>query len=150
MAAKGTLTVRILGDDSHLQKTVGSVGSGLGRLGGLAVKAGALLGGAGLAGGFALAVSEAREAAKIGRLTEAVIKSTGGVANVSSRQVGTYAEQLSNLTGIDDEAIQGGQNLLLTFTKVRNEVGKGNKVFDRATEAALNMSVALGTDMKSA
>ena len=43
-------------------------------------------------------------------------------------------------SGIDDEAIKSGENLLLTFKNVHNEVGKGNDVFDQATTAALDMS----------
>ena len=39
---------------------------------------------------------------------------------------------------------------MLTFTKVRNEAGKGNDIFNQSVEAANNMSAALGTDMKSA
>ena len=52
-------------------------------------------------------------------------------------------------SGIDDEAIQSGENLLLTFTNIRNEAGKGNDIFNQATKATLDMSVALGKDMKS-
>ena len=33
-------------------------------------------------------------------------------------------------SGIDDEAIQSGENLLLTFRNIRNETGAGNKMFD--------------------
>ena len=47
-------------------------------------------------------------------------------------------------TGVDDEAIPSGENLLLTFTNIRNEAGKGNDVFDQATTATLDLSVALG------
>lgn len=96
------------------------------------------------------AIAEAQEAAKVTAQTEAVIKSMGGVANVTADHVGKLAESLSNKTAIDDEAIQGAENLLLTFGKVRNEVGKGNNIFDQATEAAVDMSVALGTDAKGA
>ena len=39
-----------------------------------------------------------------------------------------------NMSGVDDEAIKSGQNLLLTFTNVRNEAGKGNDVFNQATD----------------
>lgn len=35
-------------------------------------------------------------------------------------------------------------------TNIRNEVGKGNDIFDQATKAALDMSVAMGTDMQGA
>ena len=39
--------------------------------------------------------------------------------------------------GVDDDAIKSGAAVLLTFTKIRNEVGKGNDVFNQATLAAL-------------
>lgn len=114
---------------------------------------------AGLAAGFlvvnqvgqaiASAFEEAREAQKIGRLTEQVIKTTGGAAKVTAKEVGTLAEQLSNVSAVDDEIIQGGANLLLTFKNVRNEVGKGNNIFDQTVGLANDMSIALGQDMKS-
>jgi hypothetical protein len=91
----------------------------------------------------------AEEARKVMAQTEAVIKSTGGAAKVSAKEVGSLADELAGFTGIDDEIIAGGANMLLTFTNIRNEVGKGNNVFDQATQAALNMSVALGKDMSS-
>jgi len=50
---------------------------------------------------------------------------------------------------VDDETIQSAENLLLTFTKVRNEVGKGNDVFNQATRTVVDMSVALGQDTKT-
>jgi phage-related minor tail protein len=92
----------------------------------------------------------AAESARISRLTESTIKSTGGAANITAKQVGDLATAISNKTGADDEAIQSGENLLLTFTNVRNEVGKGNDIFNQATQLALDMSTALGTDMSSA
>lgn len=99
---------------------------------------------------FKGAIEEATEAAKVGAQTEAVIKSTGGAAKVSAKQIGDLAGVLSAKAGIDDELIQSGANVLLTFKNVRNEAGEGNKIFDEATKATLDMSVAMGTDMKSA
>lgn len=96
------------------------------------------------------ALDEATEATKVTAQTAAVIKSTGNAANVTADQIGNLAEKLSLKTAIDDEAIQSGQNMLLTFTNVRNEVAGQPGIFDRATKAALNMSVAMGTDMTSA
>lgn len=90
------------------------------------------------------------ESAKVTAQTEAVIKSMGGVAGVTANQVAGLAEALSMQTGVDDELIQSGQNVLLTFANVQNVAGNGPKIFDRATKAALDMSVALGTDMSSA
>lgn len=92
---------------------------------------------------FAGFIEEARESERIGRLTEAVIKSTGGSARITADQVGQLATTLSNKTGADDEAIQSGQNLLLTFTNVRNETGKGNDIFNQASAAVIDMTAAL-------
>jgi hypothetical protein len=94
-------------------------------------------------------IRDARESQKIGRLTEQVIRSTGGAAKVTAKQVGDLATAISNKTGVDDEAIQSGQNMLLTFTRVRNEVGRGNDIFTQATATVTDMSVALGQDTKS-
>lgn len=88
-------------------------------------------------------VNDARESAKVGRISAQVIKSTGGVAKISAAQMGDLATAISNKTGADDEAIQSGENLLATFTNVRNETGKGNQIFDRATQAAVDMAAAM-------
>ena len=87
-------------------------------------------------------VAEARESQKVGAVTEQIIRSTGGAAKLTAGQVGDLATAISNKTGMDDEAIQSGANLLLTFKNVRNEVGKGNDVFSRATAAAADLSAA--------
>lgn len=98
---------------------------------------------------FRDANAEARESQKVNALTAQVIKTTGGAAQVTAAQVGDLAGALSNKTGIDDEVIQSGANLLLTFKNIRNEVGKGNDIFNQATAAANDMSASLGQDMKS-
>jgi hypothetical protein len=73
----------------------------------------------------------------------AVLKSTGGVAGVTSDQALDLANSLQKVTQFSDEAILGGQNLLLTFTNI------GKDIFPEATETMLNMSQALGQDVKS-
>jgi len=145
-----------VGDDSErMGKRVGKAGDDGGRAFGGGIKSGVglavgALAGLGLASVFKGFIEEAAESAKIGRLTDAVIKSTGGAAKLTAEQVGDLAGAISNKTAVDDEAIQGGANLLLTFTKVRNELGKGNDIFNQATQAAVDMSVALGTDVSGA
>jgi hypothetical protein len=62
-----------------------------------------------------------------------VLKSTGGAANVTAAPHRRPRDRDQQQVGIDDEEIQSGENLLLTFTNVRNEVGKGNDIFDQAT-----------------
>ena len=155
------LRFNIIGDSRSLKKALNSAAKDVsgfkGKLGGIgSIAAGVFGGGAALAGISSLThqlgsvVTEAREAAKVGRMTDAVIKSTGGAANVTAAQVSKLAKAISNKTGIDDEQIQSAENLLLTFTNVRNELGKGNDIFNQATQAALDMSAALGTDSKTA
>jgi hypothetical protein len=99
--------------------------------------------------GIGSLIGAAEESIKIGKQTSAVLKSTGGAANVSAGGVSKLADALSLKSGVDDEVIQSGENVLLTFTRVRNEVGKGNDIFNRASGAALDMSVALGQDLQS-
>jgi muramidase (phage lysozyme) len=119
-----------------LHSTFGLIGKGA------AIAAGAA-GLGGLIEGFKGVYQEGREAQKVGAQTAAVIKSTGGIAKVSAVQVGALAESISNKVGVDDEAIQSGENMLLTFTKVRNEAGKGNRIFDQATETITDMAAAM-------
>jgi hypothetical protein len=101
-----------------------------------------------LSGFLGDSLGEAREAAQVGRRTDNVIKSMGNSSKVSAKHVGDLAGKISAKIGVDDEAIQSGENLLLTFGNVRNEVGKGNKIFDRSTRLMADMSAAMGTDMK--
>jgi hypothetical protein len=136
-------------DTSGLSRGLSQGTSGLRKFGKMA----AIVGGAAALGGLVatlkIGVDEFMAAQKVMAQTGAVLKSTGGVANVTSKQITTMSESLMKLSGIDDEAIQSGQNLLLTFTKIRNETGAGNKIFDEATLAMTNLSVAMGKDMSS-
>lgn len=86
----------------------------------------------------------------IGAQTEAAIRSTGGVANVTREQIDTLAGGLERLTSIEAESITEGANLLLTFTNIRDEAGAGNDVFSQSVEALANLSTALGTDAPAA
>lgn len=95
------------------------------------------------------AVTGAREAAAIARQTEQVIKTTGGAAQVTGAQVAAYANKLSVAAGVDNDLVQAGQNLLLTFTNIRNAAGKNNNIFDQATTLALDLSVAFKQDLKA-
>lgn len=92
-------------------------------------------------------IAEAEESAVVGARTTNVIKTMGNAANISADQVGELAGAISNKTGIDDEAIQAGQNMLLTFKNVSNAAGEGNAIFDRTTQVMTDMSAATGKDM---
>lgn len=129
-----------------------SVGNSFEKIGGLGRKvfAGLALGGA-AAGAFSFAkglIEDARESAKVMRLTENVVRSTGMAANIASGAVADLATEISNKTGVDDEAIQSGQNLLLTFTNIKNS--GPNKIFNEASQAITDMTAALNNGDVSA
>jgi phage-related protein len=149
MAGKGaTLALKITGDASDAKRALDDTESSAGRFGGTMGKMG-LAAAAGIGAavvGLKSLYDAADESRKIGALTAQVIKSTGGAAGVSAQQVGDLAGAIAAKTGVDDEAIQSGQNLLLTFTNVKNGVGAGNDIFNQATKTMTDMSVALGTD----
>jgi hypothetical protein len=154
----GTASLDLLIDKDQLGRSIGSAASAQAgaiksHFGALGKIAGAALGASAAFEGINLiksSLGEAREAAEMGRRTTAVLKSMGDGAGVSAKHVGVLADQLSNMAGVDDEVIQGGENLLLTFGRVQQRMGKGNNIFDRATKAALNMSAAVGGDLQGA
>ncbi len=105
---------------------------------------GGLVAGAGLAQFFRGAISQAEDAARVMRQTNAVIDSTGGVAGVTAGHLSDLAGRLSEIAGVDDEVIQQSGNVLLTFRNISAEGG----IFDDALASALDMSAALGTDLQ--
>jgi phage-related protein len=92
------------------------------------------------------AVSEGAEAAQMAGQTAAAIKSTGGAAKVTADQVAELSGRLGDLAGVDDEAVQKGENLLLTFTNIKNEAGAGNDIFNQASLQMVNLAARMGTD----
>lgn len=94
--------------------------------------------------GLKYAIDQAAEAERVMTQTEAVIKSTGGAAGLTAAEVAGFAGKLSQLNAIDDEVIQSAGNLMLTFKSISKDV------FPQAQQAAIDMSVALNTDLKGA
>jgi hypothetical protein len=81
--------------------------------------------------------------------TDTVLKSMQ-VAWTDTGHITAYAEKIEALSGIEMEQVQTGQNLLLTYGNITNQVGKGNDVFDQATMLMTDLSVATGKDMSGA
>jgi acid phosphatase family membrane protein YuiD len=165
--ASRELTYKVTGDVRDFKRAFGTVDKQLDTSGKRAHRFGSTLAstfksvggaagvaGAAIAGGIVLetkrAVEAFQESNKVAKQTQAVLKSTGGVANVTAREVSNLATAISRKTGVDDEAVASAENLLLTFTNVRNEAGKGNKVFNQTTKAAVDMGAALGIDATKA
>jgi hypothetical protein len=133
---------------ARVESKSSSVANALGRIGHVAAAGVAVLGAATLAAGAATvafvgeAVKSAAEAEKITAQTGAVITSTGGAAGRSAGQIDSLASSLSRISGISNETIRSGENLLLTFTNIKGTT------FDEATASALDLSVAMGTDLQ--
>jgi hypothetical protein len=100
----------------------------------------------GLAGaiGFQRIIAATVEAERAQAKLQQVIKSTGGVAGFTSKQLQSVAGELQRVTAFGDDAVVAMQAVLLTFTNVRGDQ------FTKATEAVLDLSTALGTDLQSA
>lgn len=103
-----------------------------------------------VAGGLAAIGFAFRDATELARIQinaekqlDQVLKSTSGAVGLTADQLKDLASELQSVTNFGDEAIIGGENLLLTFTNI------GGDVFPRATETMLDMSQALGQDLKS-
>lgn len=103
---------------------------------------GAMVGGSIIARGFKAMMDATERQMQAEAQLEARLKSTGHAAGLSAEEIKKMAAALQQTTTYGDEAILEGQNLLLTFTKI------GKDVFPQATETMLDMSTALGQDMK--
>jgi hypothetical protein len=131
------------------QKATKGIGDNLKGMAGKLALAGGIAGLAALGAAARVGWQELQQGQQVAAQTSAVIKSTGGAAKVTADHVSTLATALMKKSGVDDEAIASGENLLLTFTNIRNEAGKGNDIFDQATRATLDLSKAFGKDMGS-
>src|SRR5688572_28957490 len=151
---RGNVRVSITGDHSDLSRatrgaerdldTFGKRSKAtLASVGKAAAGGGLAVGSAGVALGVTKAGDEGAEAEKVGKQTEAVLRSTKGAARVTADEVSRLAEKLSLVAGVDDELIQRGANLLLTFKDIRNEAGRGNDIFTQTTKATLDMAAAM-------
>ncbi len=128
--------------DDRASDTISRFGSGVGKVaGGIALGVG--IAGAAVTAFGALTVKSFSDSEEQASQLNAVLKSTGGVAGVTASQATELASSLQKVTRFSDETIQSGENLLLTFTNI------GKDIFPQATETMLNMSQALGQDVKS-
>lgn len=147
--------------DRRMRETSAGIDAAAGSAGGLRdiflgglgaeVVAGALSSAIGAVSDFVgSALDHLGEVEQINAQTAAAIASTGGAAGVSAEQVSALANSIEAATGVSGEMIQQGENLLLTFTNIKNRAGEGNAVFDQTVGIMADMSAALGTDAKGA
>jgi hypothetical protein len=138
---------RFAKSNADVQSSTRKTGAGFSALAGNAK----MLGGAAAIGGLAIAfrsmVEEQSEAQAVNAQVDAALKSMGGAANISAKQIDELSTSLSKKSGVDDETIKSGAALMLTFGKVRNEAGKGNDIFTQSIGLSGDLSRAFGKDL---
>lgn len=144
MSASTNLNVVITAKDEAsatikgVENATGGMKAGL-----LAVGAAAGVALAGVAVFAKQSIEAANESAKAQAQLGAVLKSTGNAAGLSQQDLNDQAAALQRMTTYTDEAVNSSQALLLTFTNIKGGV------FQQATNTILDMSTALGQDLKS-
>lgn len=148
------LELLITGDASKAQRALRDLDAAAGRHGKGIEKASSgirdAMVGIGLASAGMWALGEWDEAQKVGKRTEAVIRSTGGAAGETAEEIEALSEELSRKTATDDEMVQSAATAIASLQKLRNEAGEGRDIFDRTTKAALDWAAATGGDAADA
>ena len=98
-----------------------------------------------LGGAMASPIKLAAEQAKVEAQLGAVLESTGHAAGLNADQLKNMASEMQSMTTFGDEAVIGAQNLLLTFTNI----GGAGGIFERTTKTVLDVSTAMGQDLKA-
>lgn len=148
MAGKSaTIAVKILGDSKGANKAVDSTMSKMDKFRSGMKKASVVAGGV-LAASGALAkglVEQGRAArdtnGKISSLTERLGTYGSDHQKVADRIISS-AEKMSKNTGIDDQAIKSAQTMLLGFDDLAESAGEAGGMFDRVTQASVDMEGA--------
>ena len=84
----------------------------------------------------AIGVREMMEQQRATAATNAVLKSTGKIGQISAKHVEDLATKFQNMSGIEDDVIQSSENVLLRF----DGINKSN--FDTVTQSLADMMAA--------
>lgn len=133
---------------SKAQKTLRDAGSRMQSVGATIATAGAGMSAAITAPFLALGahlLQGSQDAAAAAAQVDAALTSMGGASGKTAEQLSRAAEELRNLTGVDDDEILVKVTAnLLTFGNVAGDV------FDRAQRSILDISARMGGDLQSA
>jgi len=100
-----------------------------------------------------LGVMGARELGAIEKATkqtDIALRRYGDGAKVSAKFVGSLAKALQQKSGIDDQAIQSGENLLLTLGGLDMKTKAGVDTFKVASRSMVEFADTMGVDVTSA
>lgn len=142
MAGTLDVVVRFIGDSSKLQDDVSKVEGTGSKLGKWAKVAGGAIGGAFAVGAVKDFIGAAEEANAVSAGLAQGLTNAGDATGEWAKHAEDLASTLQNKTGIDDEVIKGAQTILSTFHGVAGATGQASGAFDRATQAALDLSKA--------
>ena len=92
--------------------------------------------------GATIALSEKQELAE--RRVEQTIRSTGDAAGFTADQIKDMASEMQAATIYGDEDVLGAQNLLLTFTNIKDDV------FPATLKSVADIASVMGTDLNQA
>ena len=161
MADSTSYTWNLVGNDRGASRAIKNVGDAAGHAHTLSTALGTAAGtilakGFGVAftgaeklfGAFKDGIGAARRYQTLQAASASVLKSTGNVAGTTVKRIDDLAGSLESLSGVDEELIINSQNVLATFTQIRNT--KTADIFDQATKAALNLSTAMHGDLQGA
>lgn len=129
-------TLKKFGDSAH------SVGSKVADVAKVAAVGLAAAGAAAVAFGYSSVKAYQDSENQLAQLN-AVLSSTKNVAGVTADAAIELSKALQKTTKFSDEQVLSAENLLLTFTAI------GKDIFPQATKTVLDMSTALGQDLKS-
>lgn len=104
---------------------------------------GGLIAGLGIGTFFKTVVDNTIRQEKAVKQLETVLTSTGGAAGRTAEQMQAYAASLQATTTFGDEAIIEAQAMLATFTDIQGVN------FDKTTDMILDLSTAMGQDLKT-
>lgn len=145
MATAGNVIVNVRAKTSAFDKNLKAAGKRVGTFRGRVDKAARSLKvlAVGVGAAFAAMVHLANRQAEAEAKLAAVLRSTGEAAGFNAKQMKEMARELQAVTTYGDDAIISAQAMLATFTEIKGGV------FRQATEMVLNLSAALGQDLKS-
>jgi hypothetical protein len=89
-------------------------------------------------------LDQAAEAEVAQAKLEAVLHATGNAAGMSVGQLNDLANEVSRLSGLDDELVLNAEAVLLTFRNINQDV------FPQTIKLAADMAAVMGMDLQSA
>src|SRR5690242_5191064 len=87
---------------------------------------------------------------KVTKSIQQTLITTKDASNATMEGIDKLATSMSKQAGVAKTTILSGESVILMFHNVRNEVGKGNDIFNQASKAALDVAAKMGTAVPSA